>query len=625
MKGKVVLAVLFLVGAALIGLMGPVSAKVTPDNCLETANGTWCSQIVLSDESKFDGVAVGDADNDGQDDVLGSGLSGKVWMASKKGGEWITRTIWESPGELIIPYVGDADNDGKNEVVVVGMIAGPEADTGAGQLTMLKGSGNHWTATRLFEDTLMLHGVVIGDVDPDHPGNEIVVGGFDWNMTLVYKDGQDWKSERIFRAEHKIRTVVLGDMDGDGQNEVVAATKDSNVYLVDKVGGTWTSQVMWTDTAQGPARCGVGDYDGDGNMDAVAGGDPKNLAFIKKAGSGWSGDIIWQDSDKIRGTWIGDVYDGHVGNELISGGYSGNVTVHFKEGADWIHVKVFNDGARLHHVITGDVDPDHNGLEIITGGYSNKVTVVAQYHPDFEASITPAGVEITSETEATFKVTVSSKDYYTDDVDLMVEGLPDGASATFSTDPVKLINDMDVVTVTVSVPNTVSNGNTTFKVKATGVVGTRAVSGYLNIDRQVLPKVDPPATSEEVKKGQSVSYTFKITNNGNIPDQFDVEAVSSTGIEATLSREMTQVLQPGDSVNVLVTMKVPKDQKGKEDILTVTARSSFDPSKTSSATITTKILKEDDNGQGCGSTIILSSMLAAIGMVGVAVRVRGRK
>jgi predicted dehydrogenase len=34
---------------------------------------------------------------------------------------WITSTIWENPGELLLPYVGDADNDGKNEIVVVGI------------------------------------------------------------------------------------------------------------------------------------------------------------------------------------------------------------------------------------------------------------------------------------------------------------------------------------------------------------------------------------------------------------------------------------------------------------------------------------------------------------------------
>ena len=116
--GAIGVVMMFIGAAVLTTFLPAATAKVTPDNCLETEAGTWCSETVLSDTQKYDGVNIGDADNDGKLEILGVGLSGKVWMAEYVNKEWVTQTIWENPGELLLPYVGDADNDGKNEVVL---------------------------------------------------------------------------------------------------------------------------------------------------------------------------------------------------------------------------------------------------------------------------------------------------------------------------------------------------------------------------------------------------------------------------------------------------------------------------------------------------------------------------
>jgi hypothetical protein len=625
MRKPTTIMVLVCLGASILTAFLPVvTAKVTPDNCLETETGTWCSKTILTESEKFDGVNFGDVDNNGKLDVVGVGLSGQVWVARYVNHEWTAQKIWDNPGELLQPAVGDVDNDGKNEIVVGGMVAGPEADTGAGQVTMLKGSGTQWTATRIYTSEFMVHGIDVGDFDPDHPGIEIVIGTFGYNMTELAYTNSKWVDTLMLKAGHKVRTVVVGDADDDGKNEVTGISKDGNVYIVKKVSGAWTNKVVYTDTVDGVARGGIGDYDGDGVTDIVTSGDSADLALVKRTGTTWSGSVIFHDSDKMRGDKIGDVYDGHPGNEIVGAGYSGNVTMHYQVGTAWKHVLLFHDMGRLHDLKIADVDPDHPGIEIITCGYSNRVTIVAQYHPNFSVDMTPKGYSVIDKTEVAFTVTVSSKDYYTDDLNVAVTGLPTGATATVSTGLVTLTSEKAVVTVTVKVPSTVANGNTTFTVKVTGQAGSKNVTGWLKVLRTVAPKVTAPTAGETAKKGQAVTYTFQVQNSGNMADTFDIVATSSNGLPLTVSMMATPALQPGASVTVSVTMTISKDTKAKTDQLTLKATSKFDGTTANSGSVTTTIKEASTGGGVCGG-VIWVSMLASLGAVGVVGYLRPRR
>lgn len=629
-RKSMTIIVLICLGASIMTAFLPaVPAKVTPDNCLETEAGTWCSETVASDTDKFDGLNVGDADNDGMVDIIGVGLSGKVWMAKYINKEWVTSVIWSNQGELLLPYVGDADNDGKNEVVVVGMVAGPEADTGAGQVTMLKGSGTNWVATRIHTDAYMVHGVSIGEFDPDHAGNEVVVGTFGWNMTEIALTGGQWISTTIMHMNitapataGKVRTAWIADVDGDGKNEITAMSKNWEGYIVKKSGGVWVNKTIYRDTG-GLARCGTGDYDGDGVIDIVASGDSKKLSLIKRTGSDWTGNVIFTDSDQMRGAQIFDVYDGHPGNEILGAGYSGNVTIHYQVGTDWKHVIVFHDTGRLHDVKAGDVNGDGK-IELITVGYSNRMTVISQKHPDFSVDMTPKGEKVVQKTEVTFTATVTSKDFYTDNLNVVVEGLPTGATATLSASSVTLTAEKAVVTVTIKVPASVANGNTTFTVKVTGMAGTKTATGYLDVQRTIKPTVVAPALGQEVKKGQSVTYTFSVKNDGNIPDSFDINVTSQNGFQFPAVMNKTQELQPGTNTTVSVTVTVPKATSAKTDVLTLKATSRFDGKTIATGTVTTTVKEDKKPGGICGG-IIMAGVLVSVGIVGLVGYLRPRR
>jgi|GEM_PF-6170110 len=624
MQKLAIAIVLICVGATFLTAIPAASAKVTPDNCRETDAGVWCAKTLMTASEKFDGVNYGDADNDGKTDVVASGLSGEVWLARYINHEWTAQVLWSNPGELIQPAIGDVDNDGKNEIVAGGMVAGPEADTGAGQVEMIKGSGNHWTATRIHTDGFMVHGIHVGDFDPDHPGNEVVIGTFGYNMTeLAFTDGK-WVETHMLSAGHKVRTVVVGDLDNDGQNEVLGVSKDQNIYIVKKVNHVWTNQIIYHNPVDGDARGGFGDYNGDGITDIVVSGDSTNLALIKRTGNNWSGSVIFTDSDAMRGSKIDDAYDGHPGNEIYGAGYSGNVTMLYQVNGTWKHYLLFHDIGRLHDLKIADVDPDHPGKEILVCGYSDSVTIVAQYHPNFGVSMSPAGYDVIDKTEVIFKTTISSKDYYTDTLNVAVEGLPTGATAALSSNPVVLTTDKAVLTVTIEVPATVANGNTTFSVKVTGSAGTQTATGYLNVKRTVGASVIALTTDQSVKVGQTVTYNFAVKNNGNLPDTFDLTVSSQNGFVLTSSMSKTPVLQPSANVTVSVTVTLPKTTSIKTDVLTVKATSEFDTKTSDTKTVTTTIKQATKSGSICGG-IIWASILMCIGAVGAAGYLRPRR
>jgi uncharacterized membrane protein len=110
-------------------------------------------------------------------------------------------------------------------------------------------------------------------------------------------------------------------------------------------------------------------------------------------------------------------------------------------------------------------------------------------------------------------------------------------------------------------------------------------------DRIVKPapyavSISPSSQSGNGSPGDTVSYTFTVTNTGTSPDAYGL-TVSGSSWLTTVSPANTGSLGPGGSVTIIVTVEIPSDAKGS-DVATLTTASG---NAFNTATVTTKVKK----------------------------------
>ncbi len=126
--------------------------------------------------------------------------------------------------------IGDADNDGLNEILITGC---PDS-----KLAVIKKSNKNWDMTILAEDLAQTHpnpgmGLTVKVVDLNNDGkNEIILGtgqehgGTAW-FYLLQTDGKILTKKLALRPDYNTSSFThnfaIKDLDGDGLNEVISA------------------------------------------------------------------------------------------------------------------------------------------------------------------------------------------------------------------------------------------------------------------------------------------------------------------------------------------------------------------------------------------------------------------
>jgi len=115
-----------MIGCFLMVLLAAKAAiAVEVGEMARVADG-WTASVVAEVDQSYAGwdVEIGDADNDGQNEILTTGCpDSRLYLFKRQGDQWETRLIAEnlaqrSPGMGLAVKVADLNNDGKNEVVV---------------------------------------------------------------------------------------------------------------------------------------------------------------------------------------------------------------------------------------------------------------------------------------------------------------------------------------------------------------------------------------------------------------------------------------------------------------------------------------------------------------------------
>jgi len=223
-------------------------------------------------------VAVGDVDNDGQDEVVmvtsfsDSGYAEgiiNVFNARThvlKFQQKLGTRDWMGSHRSV--RIGDVDGDGRTEFVVTtgdlydGMIQVYDGVTGSLKRQSAGYSGNFFSA------------LAFGDVDND--GKVEIVAGQGREHTgaqgvyLIVFDGdtlqEKWRSVDLGVYWGAVYDIKLSDLDKDGHKEIIATVADNRLIVFDGLNHTLKLMI------DSPARAiEVDDYDGDGFLEILAG------------------------------------------------------------------------------------------------------------------------------------------------------------------------------------------------------------------------------------------------------------------------------------------------------------------------------------------------------------------
>lgn len=200
----------------------------------------------------------------------------------------ITRNVMNnndgnSGGGAVIVAVGDLDNDGDQDIVSTEYLSS--------KLVWYENDGNaNFTADDLDDSGVTNDGyvsVVLGDADND--GDlDIFYGG--WNGQSIYYmenngGGSFGQRQTITTDTEDVNTIILGDFDGDGLLDLAATYKTNhfswykNTTTVSTI--SFIEQTPISTGLRGAYGAAAGDMDGDGDLDVIG------IASANNAGDLW--------------------------------------------------------------------------------------------------------------------------------------------------------------------------------------------------------------------------------------------------------------------------------------------------------------------------------------------------
>ena len=310
--------------------------------------------------------------------ILNTGLatddhtnSNSISTRAALSGEWTSTKIWADSEQLKTAAVGDIDPTHEGNELVVG--------GDSQRITMLTGSEFYWQSKMIWYDEWYTNAIDIGDIDPEHEGDEVVTVGWAGQVTIIYWENDKWRTFEIGQRPDYLYDVTIADIDPfTPSNEVLVAGDDGDLGLFNKNGtdDTWTEFVLFHDTDY-LHLVTVGEFypENDGLEILVSGGSSK-LSMVYLENGTPVINTIYVDTKLINSAQIGEFYTPHPGNEIVAVTTSDKVIMIYYNGTNWTTQTIFEDINDLYNVKIGDIDPEHEGNEIITSGLSNRLIIL---------------------------------------------------------------------------------------------------------------------------------------------------------------------------------------------------------------------------------------------------------
>ncbi len=323
----------------------------------------WRTDVALQAPGKVGGCAVGELLEGGAGrEIAAVCQNGDAYVVWLDGGTWRSEVAARTAGEMIQCAIGDVDPSSPgNELVLVGMLEGDEESGGRGAAYVVRRSGERWVSERIFEDSSLIHGVCVGDLDATRPGLEVLLVGFSLEAHLATTEGDGWNVESI------------GELPGPGKNAVpflggaAVACADGSVVWV---GRSEERPERWETRVLGRAPAGQARLDA-ADRRLVVCADDGELALIEDG----ERTTMYRSLLKLRGAVLADLDPDLPGLEAGTAGYERTMIVLHESPDGWVPRVVHEDADKFHHAAAGDVDLDAPGDEFVACGFTGRVIV----------------------------------------------------------------------------------------------------------------------------------------------------------------------------------------------------------------------------------------------------------
>ena len=308
-------------------------------------SGTWVeTNISVVQRAGIYSVAVGDGDNDGQNEVFAgfygftAGPGNQSRMYKNTSGTWVETNLSDDWGATTYVYavdVGDVNNDGSNEVIFGGVAGAVKWYNYTGG-TWVQPSGSFAPCT---SGMSTIQALVIGDANNDGL-KDFTIGSYGVatpELRLCENKTGKWVGTNIssVTATSGIIAIAVGDADNDGLNEIVfspASGSDNSTKMVKNMSGTWVETNISTAPSNaytGLNSIAIGDMNNDGKNEVFVGlsGGNNRLRIYENRSGGWVETNLTSSPPSVSafdGISIGDV-DNDGKNEAAVGIGTANI------------------------------------------------------------------------------------------------------------------------------------------------------------------------------------------------------------------------------------------------------------------------------------------------------------
>ncbi|MEM7031030.1 MAG: VCBS repeat-containing protein, partial [Chloroflexota bacterium] len=370
-------------------------------------------------------VAWGDYDNDGDLDILLAGFDNTLTVIAKVYENQVRTGNFADISATLDGVIfggvawGDYDNDGDQDILLTGA-----DNTGSRIAKVYRNDGGSFVDISATLDGVALGSVAWGDYDNDGDLDILLTGGDNTgtNIAKVYRnDGGSFVDIGAALDGVRDSSVAWGDYDNDGDLDILL-TGFGNTGIIAKVyrndGGSFVDISAALDGVLN-SSVAWGDYDNDGDLDILLTGssiakvyrnDDGSFVDISAALDGvTNGDVAWGDYDN----------DGDLDILLTGTSNTGPIAkVYRNDGGSFVDISAALEGVALSSVAWGDYDNDGD-LDILLTGLGNTNTYIAKVYRNDGGSF----VDISATLDKVVESGVAWGDYDNDgDLDILLIG-----------------------------------------------------------------------------------------------------------------------------------------------------------------------------------------------------------